>query len=90
MPKLMLFVPCEKLIVDEDGKNTTLICVIQNIEASVPKDKPVDKTATAPREWDVVTLWHSEEAEEIGTKFRQRFEFVLPDGTVLMSSTVEF
>jgi hypothetical protein len=78
MPKLLLFVPCEKLLVDENG-NPTLVCLIQTIGLQIKKDVEVPEQTVAPREWDIVTLWEPLEGEQ-GAKFAQHIELVLPDG----------
>ena len=88
MPRLLLFAPCEKLIVDESG-NPTLVCLLENINVEVEKDKAVPDDAFSPMEWDVVTLWRPEPGDA-GKQFKQRFAFEFQDGKVAMQSTIEF
>lgn len=88
MPRLLLFAPCDKLIVDELG-NPTLVCVIENINVEVKKDTPIPDDVFSPKEWDVVTLWYSEPGDA-SKKFKQRFQFELPDGKAVMKSEIEF
>lgn len=88
MPRVLFFLPCEKLIVDELG-NPTLICVMESVDVEVPKDRSIPENAFSSKEWDVVALWYPGPGDE-GKKFKQRFEFVSPDGQSLMKSEISF
>ncbi len=88
MPRLLLFAPCEKLIVDEDG-NPTLFTVIQNISVSVPAGQEIPSDVMTPQGWDVLTLWHPEPGDE-GKTFHERLEFEQPGGSVPIRGTVKF
>ncbi len=89
MPKLLLFVPCEKLIVDENG-NPTLVSLLQNIGLQIKGDSSVPEDAIAPREWDIVTLWEPAEGEE-NAKVVQRLDIEYPNGKLFStSSRIEF
>src|SRR5437016_1067839 len=89
MPKLLLFAPCEKLIIDEQ-KNPTLICILQRISVTLPPNVQLTKELLAPREWDICTIWEPGEGDSKDT-FSQHIEIILPDGSnSQLSATGEF
>lgn len=86
--KLLVFAPCEKLIVDEDG-NSTLITIIQNINIEIAAGLEVPADVMTPSGWDVVTLWFPEEGDT-GKTFHQRLEFEQPDGSIPIRGKLTF
>ncbi len=88
MPRLLLFAPCEKLIVDEDA-NPTLFTVIQNISVAVPTGQQIPSDVMSPHGWDVVTLWYPESGDD-GKTFHERLEFEQPDGSVAVRGKLKF
>jgi hypothetical protein len=60
VPKLVLFAPCEKVLVDEAGL-TSLISVAEKIEAKVPKGVPLPRAI--PYRLDTVAFWIMEQNE---------------------------
>src|SRR5439155_15011918 len=76
MPELLVFTPCEKVLLDE-GRNPTLIVLIENIEATIPQGAEIPSKVVAPKEWAVFTLWKSK-PEEHGQQFKQICELVSP------------
>lgn len=88
MPRLLAFLPCEKILVDDKG-NASLIVLMQNVGVQVGKEG-IPKNAVAPREWNVFTLWQQSAQEDVAKTFRQVIQLVLPDGTEFAKSGVEF
>jgi hypothetical protein len=78
--KLLVFAACEKVIVGEDDKLTSLIALIEQITVQVIEDLPVD--AVFPMSWNVCALWHREGGAETPQVYRQRFEIVRPDNEI--------
>lgn len=88
MPKLLAFVPCEKIILDKDN-NLSLISILSEIHVPVPVD-PVPPNASLALQWDIVTLWCRGEGEEEGHPFEQRSELLSPTGRVLVTTSIPF
>ncbi len=88
MPRLLAFLPCDKILVDDKG-NASLIVLLMNVGVQVGKEG-IPKNAVAPREWDVFTLWQQSAQEDVEKTFHQVLQLVLPDGTEFMKSGVEF
>ncbi|MBA3321272.1 MAG: hypothetical protein H0T45_07465 [Pyrinomonadaceae bacterium] len=79
MPKILIFAPCEKVIVSEEDKTTSLISLIEGFTIGIPEGTEVPEEATIPIKWHVLTIWEKIEGED-EKRFEQRIELVLPDG----------
>src|SRR5260370_10196220 len=81
--KLLVFAPCEKVIIDHKG-NPSLISLMQKITVQIPAGdlEKLPPTAMAPMTWYVFTHWLIEE-NEMGREFVQRVDVVLPNKEVL-------
>jgi hypothetical protein len=81
MPKLLLFAPCEKVIIDETTKTTSLIVLLETVHIAIPRadqDK-VPRDANIPINWQVLTLWQTEPQDQ-GKQLEMRFATYLPTG----------
>lgn len=88
MPKLLLFAPCERVIIDDQG-SATLVIILHKIAVFNPKIEELPKDAVAPKEWVVFTLWEPM-AEDIGKEFVQVLQTILPDGSEFKKSEMRF
>ena len=92
LPKLLLFAPCEKVIVDQNNV-TSLITILEEITVDIPAtlDADVEKTPVAPLKWDVIALWAETEGDEPGTIFQMRLALIDPTGApVGLEGSAEF
>jgi hypothetical protein len=87
MPKLILFVACEKVIIDHQ-QLPSLINIFQRMQIKLP-DAPLPEKALSPVRWDAFALWQHTE-EEVGRKFTQRIEALTPDGEKFLEAKVVF
>ncbi len=91
MPKLLLFAPCEKAIVDEVSHTTSLIAIMQEIHYKVAPGAPSPPpNAALPMHWSVVSLWQEEESADAGVEFEQRIVLENNAGAVLLSNEAKF
>ena len=82
MPKLLAFLACEKVIIDQE-QNPTLISVLQNVNVVLPPtDSKIPEDAVSPQTWTLFAIWDREPAD-VGKRFRQRFVVTRPDGEPL-------
>lgn len=92
MPRLILFVPCEKPLVGADSM-LSLINVLQSITV-VPTDADEAKGTGLPigtTTWHIVTVWQREPGDDAeGVRFQQRVTMTGPDGKVLLQTLGEF
>jgi hypothetical protein len=91
MPKLLVFVPCEKVILSQDDNNPTLITILSEIggEFQIPEDQSLPAGAMFPFRWNVFTMWRVEDGD--GTQeFEQTVRFVSPEEKVVVSQSQPF
>jgi hypothetical protein len=90
MPELVLFVACERPIVDQFDNNLSLISVLTNIDVPVPAGETVPEDARTFLNWGAVAVWSRSEEEE-DLPFEQRIDLLLPNGRIdILDSIVEF
>lgn len=84
--KLLAFVPCEKVILNKEDNNSTLITVLTEIAGEyqlVPGAKQ-ERADTFPYQWSIFTMWQFEPDETTRT-FIQLVKFKSPSGEYLQS-----
>ncbi len=85
MPKLKLFLSCERAITNSEDNSVSLITVIDGI--TIPK--PSDSNSVVAVRWDTVATWEKDE-QDADKAFEQRTCLVLPDGTETNSAIIKF
>jgi len=86
MPKLQLFAPCEKVLIDQQN-TVSLISVLQELKVQVPETGPMPPAnAKAAYKWDVLTEWARTD-DDFGKRFEQRIALFDPAGKPTELST---
>lgn len=82
MPKLILFAACEKVIVDEIDKTTSLINLLEAVQVGVPEsEKPkVTPDTVIQVNWSILALWQAVPGDE-GKKFQTHFVLQFKEDT---------
>ena len=80
MLKLLIFVPCEKVIIGEGGQSSA-IGVIEMIRVYVNPEEPIPADALIPFKWGFLTLWNRDESIEEPIKYQEQIRIFRPDGT---------
>ena len=88
MPRLLVFVPCEKIILDDRG-NASLVILLQGVGVQLGKEETIQKNAITPKEWAVFTLWEPI-PEDRGKMFDQVIQLLWPDGNEFSRSKLPF
>jgi hypothetical protein len=88
MPKLLVFAPCEKVIISQDENNPTLIAILSTIGGEFTAPNPLDIKAVGPMRWSIFTLWQKE-AEDETKIFEQRLRLVSPSVRIGIVATQE-
>jgi hypothetical protein len=88
MPKLVIFAPCEKLIIAEDTHAASIINLLWGTQIVIAAPQSTDDLKI-PFRWNVFCLWQ-EENGDTGKTFEQTIQLVVPSGRVHMSSSQEF
>ena len=103
MPKLLVFAPCEKVIISQDENNPTLIAILSSLTLQTTAEE-LAKTATSVEgseggavqppmalvRWSIFSMWLREPEDDEGKDFHQTIEIVSPDDRVLLSNKMTF
>jgi hypothetical protein len=87
MPKLLYFVACERILLGDEEKTTSLISLLEQIKVPKPPENVGD--AQAGLQWRIVSAWHNLPEDE-GKRYEQRTWVVSPNGAELMQASIEF
>lgn len=75
MPKLLMFAPCEKVLIDQQN-NISLIALLQEVSVEVP-EPPLGTMAAL--KWDAFSLW-LKTPDDAGRSYEQRVALFDPSG----------
>jgi hypothetical protein len=92
MPKLLIFVPCQKVIVSAQDNTASLIAIIETFTIGIPEGAGIAEDAVIPMDWNIFAMWELEDGEE-DKKFEQRIDFILRNGRNALenaTSTLDF
>ena len=89
MPTLLLFAPCEKVIIAQDNNTVSLISILQDITLGVPAGVEVPEAVAVPMRWYGFAMWQKQPEDE-GKRYEMEFSLCAPDGTVLIAGTSQF
>jgi hypothetical protein len=87
MPKLLFFVPCERAIVDDIGKQVSMISVLESLTVNLGENLPED--AGLPLQWMTLAFWRREEGEE-NKDFEERLQVIAPNGETYAEDVLAF
>lgn len=87
MLKLLVYAPCEKVIVAVD-QTVSLISMMESVQVNVGPDLPAD--ALAPIRWSILSLWKRDQEVQEPVQIEERADVVRPDGIVATGGTTKF
>ena len=82
MPKLLMFVPCDRVIVDNEGV-ISLISLIEKVQLAIPANIEIPDKATLPHRWTIVSIWRRD-PDDIQQAYEQQVEIFGEDGRALI------
>jgi hypothetical protein len=88
VPKLLAFLPCQHILVDQDNL-VSLVIIMEDITAEIPADAQLPLEGSSPIKWGVFTMWASE-PDDSGKEYEQLLSIVLPDGREVLNAKVPF
>jgi len=94
MPQLLIFAPCEKVIISQDENNPTLIALFQEIGAEfelldIKSEQTKAIAPIIPLRWSIFALWRASEGD-LNKHFTQVTKFITPSGKVVIDQSVDF
>src|ERR1700679_4001333 len=76
MPRLLVFDPCDNVIISKDTETISLISILSSIRFTPPPaGPPVPENAVGPMRWFIFAHWVAEE-DDIGKTFEQEVKLV--------------
>jgi len=85
MPKLAVFVVCEKAILDKDGVASLISLFTKMIGEKISGPDTIPPDFAVPKEWCIFTAW-SWQPEDEGKEYRQCFQVIRPDKSVFIEN----
>ena len=89
MPKLLAYIPCENVLIDEFTKNASITAVISEIGIKIPQGFPVPSKGTfiIAMQWNIFSLWEWEEIDS-NLEFETKSQLVAQSGEVLFETNI--
>lgn len=92
-PRLLIFLPCDNVLITEGSNTASLIVVLDQIQLGATTGEmpdPLPANAAAPMRWFIYSQWFVG-PEHVGVKFEQKLQMVDSQGTPLpLVGTSEF
>jgi hypothetical protein len=87
MPKLLAYLPCEKVVVEDESKNISVLSILETVNVTLSKGAPAPaRQASIGMAWAIFTLWQKEKGES--GEFESKSVFVSPGGELLAETPV--
>jgi len=88
MPRLLFFVACEKVIVDQRTNVISLMSLLDDVNVQIPPNAPPPPSgAVIPMQWTIVSTFLAEPGDT-GKQFEQRSALVNSNETPLVQTPV--
>ena len=82
MPKLLAYLPCEKVVIEEESKNISVLSILETVNVTLARGAPAPaQNASIGMAWAIFTLWQKEKGES--GEFESKSMFVSPAGELL-------
>ena len=87
MPKLLAYLPCEKVVIEEESKNISVLSILETVNVTLPKGAPAPaQPSSIGMAWAIFTLWQKEKGES--GEFESKSTLVSPAGELLAETPV--
>src|SRR4249920_3794774 len=82
MPKLLAYLPCEKVVIEEESKNISVLSILETVNVTLARGAPAPAhNASIGMAWAIFTLWQKEKGES--GEFESKSVFVSSAGELL-------
>jgi len=87
MPKLLAYLPCEKVVIEDESKNISVLSILETVSVTLPRGgPPPTPQASIGMAWAIFTLWQKEKGES--GEFESKSVLVSPTGELLAETPV--
>lgn len=90
MPHILLFAPCQKVIIDQIDTSISLISIISGVVVNMPphdEANPLPENIAVPMQWAAVSVW-LRLAEDENRLFEQQVNILGPGRHIFQSDAV--
>lgn len=87
MAILDYFIPCQKVLLEEDSKNVTLVSILENL--IVKESQTTDDDVQIGIHWNLVTHWTKESIDN-NRIYQQRTYILGPEEKTFSEAVIEF
>jgi hypothetical protein len=90
MPKLLIFAPGEKVIIDKTDNTVSIIGILGGFNVTtLGEENVVPEGAALPLRWSVLALWGMG-TNDVGKVFEQRLQLLTPGGEIALDMIAAF
>lgn len=89
MPRLLIFAPCERVILGQGDNSATLVTVIQQMQFQVPSGQPIPEGAGVFARFSIFSQWYKLPADTNRT-FEQRIVLSIANENPILEAVTEF
>jgi hypothetical protein len=89
MPRVLLFAPCERVIIEHGANTISLIALLQNLNLPLPESIPTPAKALASIRWYALAIWRRDD-DDATTNYQQRVALRMPDGSEPIEALTDF
>lgn len=91
MPRLLLFIPCEKVILSSEDNTASLITILETLQIHVTSDgeSSSKQPVIIPLRWCAVTMWAWNQEDE-GKQFEQDVRLFNATGELILNGITPF
>jgi hypothetical protein len=87
MPKLLAYLPCEKVVIEDQSKNVSVLSILETVTVTMPQGAAAPApNASIRMPWAIFALWQKDKAES--GEFESKSALVSPSGEVLLETPV--
>jgi hypothetical protein len=87
MPKLLAYLPCEKVVIEDESKNISVLSILETVAVTLARGTPPPTPqASIAMAWAIFTLWQKEKGES--GEFESKSVLVSPSGEPLAETPV--
>lgn len=87
MPKLLAYLPCEKVVVEDESKNISVLSILETVTVTLAQEAPAPaQKASIGMAWAIFTLWQKERGES--GEFESKSVLASPAGELLLETPV--
>lgn len=87
MPKLLAYLPCEKVVIEDESKNVSVLSILETVSVTLAQGAPAPaQSASIAMAWAIFALWQKDKGES--GEFESKSVLFSPGGELLAETPV--